>query len=63
MTRIEEQNQVIVRQQEQMLDLSKKASKNKNADNLTIIIDFSGIGIVTINQLQKQIGPVRQINN
>ena len=62
MTRIEEQNQVIVRQQEQMLDLSKKASKNKNADNLTIIIDSLRNRNAIINQLQKQIDSVRQIN-
>lgn len=62
MTRIEEQNQVIVRQQEQMLDLSKKASKNKNADNLTIIIDSLRNRNTIINQLQKQIDSVRQIN-
>ncbi|HMW38873.1 MAG: hypothetical protein K1X68_00205 [Saprospiraceae bacterium] len=62
MSRIEEQNQVIVRQQEQILDLSKKASKNKNTDNLTLIIDSLRNKNAMINQLQKQIDSIRQIN-
>lgn len=62
MTRIEELNQVIARQQEQILDISKKASKNKNADNVIFLNDSLRNRNAIINVLQKQIDSAKQAN-